>query len=435
MKKFLSVFLTLLLVFAILTSCEKKPSNQGSATDVVTDQIINQTENNSGNLPSAPVEDESDDESDDEAESTDKEEDLCDHEGGEDATCVTESICEICNKPYGGVDTGNHEGDEEWDANAESHILIYGCCGAEIEDAQPHTFSNGICSVCKYECEHTEEDSHSCSLCGAFIKHNYVNGKCADCGLTLNGENVTFGIYPQAKVTSSALISTLNSKSGEWTLSNGMWYLDVENETDKYRGVKTSQGGVAVWFKYQPISWTILEESNGKALVLCDMIIDAMAYDSSSNSYEDSDVRAWLNESFLSTAFDALQREVILTTLVKNDKDSTGYGENARFYGNNTNDKIFLLSRIEAKSYGFNSDGSVQDSARKKQATAYAIAQINGGYDATNGAWWWLRTPAHHTTDASRADLAHNIKVNGSLNNTNVSTATGGILPAIWINL
>lgn len=203
--------MTLFLIFSILTSCEKKSSNQSLATDGVTDQIVNQTENNNVSVPSAPVEDDSNDET----ESTDGDEALCDHEGGEDATCVTESICEICNKPYGGVDTGNHEGNEEWDANAESHILIYGCCGAEIEDAQPHTFSNGICSVCKYECEHTEEDSHSCSLCGAFIKHNYVNGKCADCGLTLNGKNVTFGIYPQAKVTSSALISTLNSKSGE----------------------------------------------------------------------------------------------------------------------------------------------------------------------------------------------------------------------------
>jgi hypothetical protein len=96
-----------------------------------------------------------------------------------------------------------------------------------------------------------------------------------------------------------------------------------------------------------------------------------------------------------------------------------------------------LLSRAELKNelYGFATDGTVQDAKRKKQASEYAIARLNGGYDATNGAWWWMRTGAPHATDTVRADLAHNIKVNGTVNNSTVSSATGGVVPAMWINV
>lgn len=247
-----------------------------------------------------------------------------------------------------------------------------------------------------------------------------------------NGNKVTFGSYPQSKVGDSTLSAELSGLATEWISSKGLWYSDVELDGAKFRGVKTTQSGVASWFKYESVIWTILEESDGKAFVLCDMIIDAMAYDDNNNSYENSTIRAWLNDEFINTAFSELEQKFILTTLVKNDKESTGYA-NPRFSGENTLDKIFLLSRVEVKAYGFNSDGSVQDSARKKQATAYAISQINGVYDATSGAWWWLRTPAPHATDTVRADLAHNIKVNGTINNSVVSTATGGVLPAMWI--
>ena len=96
-----------------------------------------------------------------------------------------------------------------------------------------------------------------------------------------------------------------------------------------------------------------------------------------------------------------------------------------------------MLSRAELKNtaYGFVNDGLVQDSARKKQASEYAIARLNGGYDATSGAWWWMRTGAPHETDTVRADLAHTIKVNGTIKNAVVNSVTGGVLPAMWVNV
>ena len=251
----------------------------------------------------------------------------------------------------------------------------------------------------------------------------------------LNGNKVTFGSYPQSEVTDSALIIELEAKAIDWERNNGKWYANIVNDGARYIGITGTDSSEAVWFKYEPITWTVLEKKDGKAFLLCDMIIDAKAYSSASNNnYENSDIRAWLNADFINTAFGELQQTVILTTLVKNDAESTGYSS-PRFDGENTNDKIFLLSRAEVKAYGFDSNGSVKDPARQKKATAYAIAQIDGAYDASNGAWWWLRTPAPHATDVERADLAHTIKIDGSLNNATVNSVQGGVVPAMWINI
>ena len=430
MRKFLAILLALVIAIGIFASCEK-PTAQ--LPDIPMNESTDEQKNQNPTPESngAPIESES--EGDTENGNENNKEPSCDHEGGADATCKTESVCEICNNPYGGVDTGNHEGEEAWLSTENGHTMVYSCCEQVIEEEEPHIFVNGACSVCQYECLHSETDGHHCVVCKGFVSHEYQDGKCLICGLLRDENKITFGTYPQSKVSDNAILTVLSGETLAWTSSNGMWYADVEKDNEKYRGVKTSENGSAQWFKYEPITWTVLEEADGKALILCDLIIDAKAYDESSNNYKDSTIRAWLNEEFINSAFSELQRAVILTVKVEN-KISTGY-ETPRFYCDDTFDKIFLLSRAEVKTYGFNSNGEVEDPARQKQATDYVVSQINGGYDATSGAWWWLRTPAPHTTDVQRSDLAHRIKVNGVLHNSSVNSATGGVLPAIWVNI
>lgn len=254
---------------------------------------------------------------------------------------------------------------------------------------------------------------------------------------------VTFGIYPQSEVTNDTLKATLNTKAGEWTESNGMWYTDVTNRGNKYRGVRTTENGETVWFKYELISWTILEKKDGTALVLCDLVIDAMKFDSTDNNYANSDIRAWLNDIFINTAFDELQQSFILETEVDN-INSTGYS-NPKFTCENTNDKIFLLARVDVKNetYGFVYDGNVTDTARQKQATEYAKMFIRANdpdagtedeYNPDNGAWWWIRTPTTHGTEPDRKDVVHRISVAGSLHVSAAATPTGGVVPVMWIS-
>ncbi len=93
--------------------------------------------------------------------------------------------------------------------------------------------------------------------------------------------------------------------------------------------------------------------------------------------------------------------------------------------GNNTTDKVFLLSIDEVKKY-FHSD-----EARKVKATAYAKAQ--GAYvNSDNGnSWWWLRSPGYITGRAAYVLTYGSIYYNGDY----VDNSFGTVRPALWINL
>ena len=308
---------------------------------------------------------------------------------------------------------------------------------------------------------------------------------------TRDGDKITFGSYPQSEVTDTTLISTLNTKAGTlptssdlqaWTsygyyisgnVSNFMWYIDVEEGGEKYRGVYftsyrpyyTTHSSSAsnsyqdnngyttrtvYWFKYEPISWTILSENttDGTALILCDMIIDSQEYyitDSGTrtidgktvypNNYAHSTIRKWLNETFYNTAFSELQQQIILTTTVDNSAASTGYSSNS-YVCENTQDKVFLLSYQDVinSNYGFSSDYSEYDTARQKKTTDYAQAQ--GAYTSTstdyvgNGCWW-LRSPSYYSSYYARGvDSDGDANGDGSVNFTGL-----GVVPALQIRL
>ena len=260
-------------------------------------------------------------------------------------------------------------------------------------------------------------------------------------------KKITFGSYPQSEVTNESLIATLNTKAGKlptksapqkWTSfkhyhkykennedkaeRDFMWYIDIMEGNQKYRGVYFSayrptyvlrssaattsyqdDNGYLIntvyWFKYEPISWTVLEENSadGTSLLLCDMIIDSREFDYDSltstptydNNYSKSSVRTWLNSTFITTAFNTTEQAKIFTSTVDNSVMSTGHHVNPNTCAN-TKDKVFLLSYAEAVNDKY---GLELSEARIKKPTAYAKAQ--GIYTEKNGTSdWWLRSPA-----------------------------------------
>lgn len=251
----------------------------------------------------------------------------------------------------------------------------------------------------------------------------------------LNGTKITFGSFPKTMVTDATLINTIKSKGNSEEV-DGKTYKTVEHEGKKYLGILENSNDTGTWFEFAPLTWTVLTQSNGEYLVLCDEIIYAMPYDADSNAYENSDIRSWINGWFVKTAFATNQYSYIVTKTVDNTSASTGY---PAVSGNNTEDRVFLLARgvkenetgikeVKNADYGFNTDGAVADTARQKYATEYAI--YNGAYvDGNNGAWWWLRTPY-------KADnKVHRIAVDGTMGTSDTTTPTGGVLPAMWIKL
>lgn len=303
---------------------------------------------------------------------------------------------------------------------------------------------------------------------------NYVRLDASDVP-TDTGEYILFGSYPQTEVTDSAITTALNdmrgtlptsSNSYDWTsyryhvsryVSNFMWYIDLEYSGEKYRGVyftsyrpnftiypsSTSNSyqddngystGTVYWFKYEPIKWRILTESDGKAMILSELMLDNQQYDydgSYSNNYANSTIRRWLNDTFYNTAFGALQQAIIETTEVDNSVYSTGYSSNP-YACQNTFDKVFLLSYREAinSSYGFSTSWP-SSPTRQKQGSDYCKAQGSRTYSNGNG-YWWLRSPSDNSS--VYAWFVGNV---GSLNYRNFvyDTGHGGVVPALVICL
>lgn len=294
-------------------------------------------------------------------------------------------------------------------------------------------------------------------------------------------ENYYLGSYPQTKVTDVNLITTLNNSAGglptpasskSWTPYNYyifgsnttkfMWYKDISIGEDLYRGVfftsyrpdyadssssannsYQDDNGYLInnryWFKFEPISWDVLSvvESAGP-LLFSSKIIDSQEYYHSTtvrtiggnkiypNNYKESNIRTWLNNGFLNTAFSSTEQNLIKTTNVDNSLYSTG-DETNQYTTTNTNDKLFLPSYRDVVNadYGFSTSRDSRH-LRKRSATDYAKAMgINvflGNSD------WWLRSP--NSDDGEYVFLVDDIGVISMKN----SSFTCGVLPAFRIN-
>ncbi len=195
-----------------------------------------------------------------------------------------------------------------------------------------------------------------------------------------------------------------------------------------------------------PIEWLVLEVQGNKALLLSRYGLDAKPYNEKGVdiTWEKSTLRGWLNGEFLKKAFSSTEQKAILTTNVDNSR-SQGYSEYITSGGNNTQDKIFLLSYAEAHQYfAVEHYSYYQDSTGKYnftnvssrvRPTAYAIKNgviVNRNYQTAEGGsagWWWLRSLGR--TRRNAADISSD----GSLSYGGVNDDRGCVRPALWVNL
>lgn len=185
----------------------------------------------------------------------------------------------------------------------------------------------------------------------------------------------------------------------------------------------------------EPIEWIVLDIQGNKALLLSRYGLDAKPYNekSESVSWETCSIRKWLNGEFLSTAFSEENSAAILLTDVDN-SDFQGFKKWKTSGGNNTKDRIFLLSYAEANKFL----GVMYDDKNIKprvQPTAYArakgayVSELYKTEDGNYTAHWWLRSPGN--------DMVHSAFVNtdGTLFAFNVQYNKAVIRPAFWIKL
>lgn len=187
-----------------------------------------------------------------------------------------------------------------------------------------------------------------------------------------------------------------------------------------------------------PIEWIVLARDGQNALLLSKYGLDAEPYNTeyANVTWETCTLRSWLNSDFLNRAFTSSEQKAILTTNVDNSK-SQGYWSTSG--GNNTQDRVFLLSYQEANTYldvrDEEEDGAEDNMTSRTSPTAYAKAQGAGTSSSdhtSEGAaagWWWFRSPGSLRSSAAF------VYGDGSLIYSSVSDDDVCVRPALWVNL
>lgn len=185
-----------------------------------------------------------------------------------------------------------------------------------------------------------------------------------------------------------------------------------------------------------PIEWLVLARDGNKALLISRYALDAQPYnkDYTSVTWETCTLRTWLNGTFYNKAFSSAEQAAILTTNVDNSKNQC-YSGWSTSGGNNTQDKVFLLSYAEANKYFSVTYNNSSNTKSRVAPTAYTIAQgagKNSSYKTADGidaGWWRLRSPG-----VSQYYAAY-VSTYGSLYANRVNVGSGSVRPALWVNI
>ena len=258
---------------------------------------------------------------------------------------------------------------------------------------------------------------------------------------TRDGDYIYFGEWPQTVASNEVAIDTSEPDArGYYLGDDGEYYAMViatpYNDYDTYvfSTGETVVEGATYFFKVEPIKWRILHEESGVAFLFCDSIIANRQFHSEEyNNYEASDLRAWLNNEFFTTAFNTLEQELIQLTTVDNSESTTGYTTNP-YACADTEDRIFLLSYAEATNseYGFDSNAGNYDTSKMMVTSDYsrATGAITDTGDQTHG-YWWMRSPC-----GDAADFVRGIPYSGHADSIGyVCNFEWGVVPAMYVAL
>ena len=191
----------------------------------------------------------------------------------------------------------------------------------------------------------------------------------------------------------------------------------------------------------EPIVWRVLAVDGDKALLLAEQPLVGMPYNDDDHflyevTWETCSLRAWLNGDFLNDAFSSGEKQAIQPTAVST-ADYVGYDGYTVSGGNDTTDKVFLLSTKEATKY------LKTEASRKCCPTDYAVSTGASKswftyYDDSgtttqstdNVCNWWLRDPGrigHYV-----AECTYTGSVGGE---EYAGTTYISVRPAAWVSI
>jgi hypothetical protein len=260
--------------------------------------------------------------------------------------------------------------------------------------------------------------------------------------------------------------STASSSSSESDNSQVVYTSLESEETQEFEtvefGTYTMSDGTT-----GAITWYVLDEQDGKTLLISEEVLDAQPYDDGDEGYEwqnvsqrpttdvdwaDCSLRTWLNSDFMNTAFTADEQASIVetdtTTAKSNTVHSADDAADASVHTTEaTTDKVFILDVAEARQYFNNS------AARIALPTSYAVSEgvytgIASNDNTVDGAAsWWLRSVGYYSgyeavvNDDGYID-GDGYRINGEVHDGNDDHGTEltsdlggnfGVRPCIWV--
>jgi len=261
----------------------------------------------------------------------------------------------------------------------------------------------------------------------------------------VKGDKLSYGSYPQSKVTDATILAQLNAAyvtnpvvtipSGKYLRVNFSAYTPFYSnypatEDNSYQDENGYIINTTYWFKYEPIVWRVLYSKTGELYLMAEKLLDSQAYNHTDTdmTWANSSLRKWLNGTFYNTAFSTVEKANVKNSYNLNPDNTDSYAHG----GASTYDKIFLISYKDSTTaaYGFNSDFSIYDTKRRDQGTDYAKC-MGLNYNLLDAVYngnsiWWLRSPGGNDAGASR------VRTDGFSDDYNVSIndASYGVRPA-----
>lgn len=277
--------------------------------------------------------------------------------------------------------------------------------------------------------------------------------------VTFLGNANVVGVYADLLAVRPALHLNLSSASG-WSYAGTVssddvaewdciWFGNYWQEDTNGDG-KADKNDTKI-----PIKWRVLSVEGNDAFLVADKNLDVQRYhaididtvSSTDVTWETCTMRSWLNgygeernkegidysnNNFLNNAFSLDEQSAIKTTNVIND-DNPMYGTQG---GNNTSDKVYLLSigEVMNPTYGFPAHSNVSGT-RVAVNTAYTAEGGEIGCedmeDVGNGEYWWLRSSGIDNNCASSLLFVGNVSADGY----QVGMYEHAVRPALHLNL
>ncbi len=269
-------------------------------------------------------------------------------------------------------------------------------------------------------------ESWTYSNAGGILVAKYITG---------DGVNISYGLYPQSRVSDETLISALDTlttvESNGWYLYDGSYYAKANakpyGSSYEFNDGTTIVSGITYWFKCEPITWKMLASEDGTYSLVSTELLDAQRYHPSINNYKNSEIRTWLNGTFYNTAF-SLDDSYIQTVEVDNSAATTSSTSNT-YACENTYDNVYLLSYQDY----INTSYFANNASRCSKTTDWARANgayMNTGSSYYGNGYYWTRSPYYNSSS-----LASYVNYDGYIYYDLVSSASNGVRPAITIKL